>query len=173
MPPVRDPLPLPLDSSLDVKSDTLVAGLRGMECLAFVLTNAGNCPVSDAGGLFVGEADARWAGFLATGGPGLSLLVVAEARGPGDAEDAVLGATGKDIDLAGMGCDGVCAAVCLLGGGGGGASFFGLRDICSSARLTRPNLVGNAAAGSNGGGNFLGAELDADVDRRVEWLICS
>lgn len=171
MPPRRDPDPL--DSSFDVKSDTLEVGLRGIVCLALALTKAGNCPESDAGAVFVGEADARWAGFLATGGPGLDLSADVEAGDACDTKDAELGATGKVCDLVGMGCDGVCAAVCLLGGGGGGASFLlGLRDVCSSARPSRPTLAGNAAW-SNGGGSFLGAELDAEVDSKVEWLICS
>lgn len=66
------------------------------------------------------------------------------------------------------------AAVERLGGGGGGVSF-----LCacawdkSSMRLIRPNLAGSKAVGSYGGGSLRGAELDAEVDRRVEWLMCS
>lgn len=40
-------------------------------------------------------------------------------------------------------------------------------------RLIRPTLAGSEAVGSYGGGSFRGAELDAEVDRRAEWLICS
>ncbi len=181
MPPVSDPPAPPADdedASLDVRSDTFGGGLRGMACcrapaaaVAVAVANAGNCPGSDAGGpsLAGGEADARWAGFLATGGAGLA----GRPATVGGAEGSEVGAAGKDSDLARAGCGGACMAVCLLGGGGGGPSFFGLRDIaCSSVRLSRPTLVGNPA-GSYGGGSFLGAELDADVDSRVEWLICS
>lgn len=57
MPPVRDPDPL--DSSLDVKSDTFLDGLRGIECAAVEFMDGENRPDSDVGGLFVGEVDAR------------------------------------------------------------------------------------------------------------------
>jgi hypothetical protein len=42
----------------------------------------------------------------------------------------------------------------------------------SSWRLILPTLAGKAVA-SNAGGSFLGAVLEADEDRSVEWLMCS
>lgn len=94
--------------------------------------------------------------------------MVIDVEGVCAGDGSELGAIGKVDVLTGRGCGCVGPAVCRLGGGGGGASFLGLRAaVCSSAKLSRPTLIGNAA-GSNGGGSFLGVELDADVDRRVE-----
>ena len=72
MPPVNGVDPL--DSSLDVRFDTLVEGLRGMEYLTGASADGDGSLALDSWGLVEGEVEARWAGFLATGGRGLDLL---------------------------------------------------------------------------------------------------
>lgn len=163
-------------------------GFAPAPVLVPLTANDENWAGSEVGGLLVGDVVvARCAGFLATGGgapPGLVLPALpakVEAEVEVEVEPrrsrecpAPGGTAGKVDDRAGTGCGGVCVEVWRLGGGGGGASlFFGLRDMaCSSAKFSRPTLAGSAAE-SNGGGSFLGAELDADVDSKVEWLMCS
>jgi hypothetical protein len=61
--------------------------------------------------------------------------------------------------------------VTLRGGGGGGAAF-SCEAFASSLICDLPTFAGRAE-GSNGGGSFLGIELDADDESSIEWLTCS
>lgn len=115
----------------------------------------------------------RCAGFFATGGGAFDFPEVPDTCDVTDGRRACDGGGTGFRELMGMALGVVCAVgvpVWRRGGGGGGVSP--LQVSClgfgSSIKLTRAAL-----AGSKGGGSFLGVVLEADVERSVEWLMCS
>lgn len=171
IPPVR--LPELFCSSLDVRLCILVEARRGR--LGWNLASSNSCSLWREG-LVAGDSDARCAGFFATGGGAFDLPDVPEACEVTEGRLAGGGAGTGFRELMGIAFGIACAAdgpvwpVWRRGGGGGGVSSRLL--FCpagaSSIKFSRPIL-----AASNGGGNFLGVVLEADVDRSVEWLMCS
>jgi len=61
--------------------------------------------------------------------------------------------------------------VCLRGGGGGGGPSACI--VASSSLICILPILTGTEEGSNGGGSFLGPELDADAESIMEGLTCS
>lgn len=128
----------------------------------------------------VGDVEARYVGFLATGGADGLLSWGAGAGGcfwpPDNARDG--GGGGGTVRAC---CMGLMLSVpawdtgidpCLLGKGGGGTSRADGDLPSSSDVVVRPCFPGNAA-GSNGGGSLLVLAVPADVDKAAGLLIIS
>ena len=126
----------------------------------------------------VGEVDARYEGFLATGGAEGLLLSLDTMGAFCPPEVALDGGGGGAVRVC---CTGLMASEarsavgvepCLRGRGGGGASRADGNLTGSSMRLGRPAFAGNEEA-SYGGGSLLVLGVPAEVDNVAGLLIIS